>query len=256
MFPVNFGLGDFFASLAGSATVLTSVQATIVAAVMVVLVVLAPTWKVFRSVVTIAHEGGHAGAALLTGRKLQSIKLHSDTSGLTVSRGKPSGLGMIVTASAGYTAPAVLGVVGAWLVSHGFATQWTWAFIALLVIMLFKIRNLFGAWSLVATGVVLGVGTVFGSADVRAYIAHALVWLFLFGACKAVWELHISRRKQRRSRGRGTTDADVLGTLSWLPASVWVFGFGLIGILCVLAGVYLLLPSSAPLREALSTFIG
>ena len=37
--------------------------------------------------VTIAHEGGHAVAALLTGRRLRGIRLHSDTSGLTLSAG-------------------------------------------------------------------------------------------------------------------------------------------------------------------------
>ena len=41
-----------------------------------------------------------------TGRRLAGIRLHSDTSGLTVSRGKPTGIGMILTAAAGYTAPS------------------------------------------------------------------------------------------------------------------------------------------------------
>ena len=50
-----------------------------------------PTWRVARNTVTIAHEGGHALVALLTGRKLDGIKLHSDTSGVTVSRGKQIG---------------------------------------------------------------------------------------------------------------------------------------------------------------------
>ncbi|MGV2386734.1 MAG UNVERIFIED_CONTAM: M50 family metallopeptidase, partial [Thermobifida fusca] len=60
-------------------------------------------WRVARNVVTIAHEGGHALAALLSGRQLSGIRLHSDTSGVTVSRGRPDGIGMIVTILAGYT---------------------------------------------------------------------------------------------------------------------------------------------------------
>lgn len=68
-----------------------------------------PTWRVARNTVTIAHEGGHALIALVTGRKLDGIKLHSDTSGVTVSRGKPHGPGMIFTAMAGYLTPRCSG---------------------------------------------------------------------------------------------------------------------------------------------------
>ena len=69
-------------------------------------------WRIARNAITIAHEGGHGLVALLTGRSLSGIRLHSDTSGLTVSRGKPTGLGMILTAAAGYTAPPLLGLGG------------------------------------------------------------------------------------------------------------------------------------------------
>ena len=75
-------------------------------------------WRLSRNAVTIAHEGGHGLVALLTGRQLSGIRLHSDTSGLTVSRGKPTGVGMILTAAAGYTAPPLLGLGGAWLLTR------------------------------------------------------------------------------------------------------------------------------------------
>ncbi|MGO4752945.1 M50 family metallopeptidase, partial [Streptomyces sp. 2MCAF27] len=65
-------------------------------------------WRIARNAITIAHEGGHGLVALVSGRRLEGIRLHSDTSGLTVSRGKPTGLGMILTAAAGYTAPSLL----------------------------------------------------------------------------------------------------------------------------------------------------
>ncbi|MBQ1070050.1 M50 family metallopeptidase, partial [Micromonospora sp. D75] len=54
-------------------------------------------WRIARNAVTIAHEGGHALVALLTGRRLHGIRLHSDTSGLTLSAGRPTGPGMILT---------------------------------------------------------------------------------------------------------------------------------------------------------------
>jgi len=55
-----------------------------------------PVWRVARHVVTIAHEGGHALAALVSGRRLTGIWLQSDTSGLTLSKGRPTGLGMVI----------------------------------------------------------------------------------------------------------------------------------------------------------------
>src|SRR4051812_13011369 len=65
-------------------------------------------WRTVRHVVTIAHEGGHALVALVAGRRLTGIRLHSDTSGLTVSKGRPSGPGMVFTLLGGYVTPSLL----------------------------------------------------------------------------------------------------------------------------------------------------
>ena len=59
----------------------------LVAAAGFALVALPSTWPYTRMLVTITHEGSHAAAALLTGRRLHGIRLHSDTSGLTLSSG-------------------------------------------------------------------------------------------------------------------------------------------------------------------------
>ena len=60
--------------------------------------------------ITIVHEAGHALVAVLVGRRLSGIRLHSDTSGLTLTKGKPYGPGMVLTALAGYVAPSLLGL--------------------------------------------------------------------------------------------------------------------------------------------------
>ncbi len=210
--------------------------AVIVGAVVLALVVFRPTWKVLRNVITIVHEGAHALAALLVGRKLGAITLHSDTSGLTVTRGKPRGFGMILTAFAGYVGPGLLGLLSAWIVSLGYTLAWVWAFVLVLILMLFKIRNLFGAWSLVATGAVLGGAAWFSPDDVRVYLAYALTWLFLLGAPRPVFELTAMRRRQRT----GTSDADMLAKISWLPAPVWLFIFAVVTLACLAGGALLL----------------
>src|SRR5699024_11236829 len=59
------------------------------------LVVILPLpWRISRTVVTIVHESGHALTGFAVGRRLRGIRLHSDTSGVTVSRGRRSGPGI------------------------------------------------------------------------------------------------------------------------------------------------------------------
>ena len=199
-------------------------------------------WHVLRNVVTIAHEGGHALAALVTGRRLQGIRLHSDTSGVTVSSGKPYGPGMIVTAFAGYVAPPLLGLGAAGLLAAGHITAMLWAGILLLAAVLLLIRNLYGVLSVVTTGAVIFVVSWFGSATVQAAFAYAFTWFLLLAGARPVVEL-----QTKRARGRAPdSDADQLARLTGMPGLMWVFGFGLVAVVALLAGGVWLMPSATP----------
>ena len=44
------------------------------------------SWRLAGKVITIAHEGGHALVSVLSGRRLDGIRLHADSSGVTYSR--------------------------------------------------------------------------------------------------------------------------------------------------------------------------
>jgi Peptidase M50B-like len=199
-------------------------------------------WHVLRNVVTIAHEGGHAFAALLTGRRLQGIRLHSDTSGVTVSSGKPYGPGMIVTAFAGYVTPPLLGLAAAGLLAAGHITAMLWAGVLLLTAILLLIRNVYGVLSVVTTGAVIFVVSWFGSATVQAAFAYAFTWFLLLAGARPVVEL-----QSKRARGRARdSDADQLARLTGMPGLMWVFGFGLVAVVALLAGGVWLLPASLP----------
>ena len=125
-------------------------------AVLAAALVLFPrSWRVTRHVVTIVHEGAHGVAALLTGRRLSGIRLHSDTSGVTVSVGRPRGPGMVLTAAAGYVGPALLGLGAAALLGAGHAVALLWSVLVLLALLLVQIRNWFGLWSVLASGAVV-----------------------------------------------------------------------------------------------------
>ena len=211
------------------------VLATGVAAALAVVV--DGVWRWARGVVTIAHEAGHAVAALLTGRRLTGIRLHSDTSGLTLSTGRPRGPGMIVTAAAGYVSPSLVGLAGVALLALERVTVMLWASAALLVAMLVMVRNWYGALSLTVTGgVVVGI-SLYTSAEVQAAFAYAMTWFLLLGAVRPVAEL----RAQRRYQPGAPTDADILARLTRVPGTVWVVLFGLATVAALGAGGWLLL---------------
>jgi uncharacterized membrane protein len=198
------------------------------------LVLVAPPalWRVSRNAVTIAHEGGHGLVALLTGRRLTGIRLHSDTSGLTVSRGKPYGLGMILTAAAGYTAPPLLGLGGAALLASGRITLLLWVATALLLGMLVVIRNAYGAVTVIATGGTFLLVSWLADARVQAAFAYTAVWFLLLGGVRPVFELQARRRRG----GAGDSDADQLSRLTHVPAGLWLLLFHTVSLCSLLGG--------------------
>jgi hypothetical protein len=193
-------------------------------AALAALLVWAPgAWPVTRHVVTIAHEAAHGLTALLTGRRLHGIRLHSDTSGLTVSAGRATGPGMVLTAAAGYVGPGLLGLAAAAMLASHRAVGLLWALLILLALVLIQVRNWFGLWSvLVSAAAVLAVSWWL-EPQIQSAFAYSLTWFLLLAAPRPVLEL----QKQRRS-GRGSgSDADQLARLTRLPAIIWV-GFFLV----------------------------
>lgn len=211
-------LRDVPAAIVGtqSPPAIEAVWATGVVALLVVL--WSPSWAISRHVITIAHEGAHAVAALLSGRRLSGIRLHSDSSGLTVSKGKRTGPGMVATAFAGYVGPAVLGLAAAYLLSREHALGVLWGSLLLLALLLLQIRNFYGLYAvLVAGGLVFAVSW-FGSEQVQSLTAYVGTWFLLIAAPKPVLEL----QTQRRRGGAGGSDADALARLTKIPGLVWV----------------------------------
>ncbi len=215
-----------------------------IAAGVLLLLLYPPTWGIVRHVITIAHEGSHALVAALTGRKLQGIRLNADTSGLTTSRGRPRGFGMILTAWAGYPGPAVVGLGCAALIATGHAIAVLWLWVLVLAVMLVWIRNWFGLLPVLIGGAVLGVVLWKAPAHIQVGFALALTWLLLLGSLRPVAEMQAERRRTIRRGRRSTSDADALGGLTWLPAGFWVFAFGVTVLACALLGGWWLVDGS------------
>ncbi|MER6575329.1 M50 family metallopeptidase [Nonomuraea sp. NPDC001023] len=195
-------------------------------------------WQVSRGLITIAHEGGHAVMALLTRRKLEGIRLHSDTSGVTLTRGRPNGPGMVLTALAGYLAPSLLGLAAAWLTEQGRITLLIWSVLLFLVCMLLLIRNLYGALILLVTGGAVFALSMYAPAEVQQIVAMVATWFLLFGGVRPIVEL---QRKRRRRQARDS-DADQLARLTFLPGGFYVFFFLVVAAVSVVFGAYLMNP--------------
>lgn len=224
-------LGDLWDRVTGTQSAPEQWLVVVTATLALVAVVPNPIWRLARNTITIAHEGGHGLVALLTGRQLSGIRLHSDTSGLTVSRGRPTGIGMILTAAAGYTAPSLLGLGGAWLLANGRITLLLWVATALLAVMLVMIRNVYGALTVILTGTAFLLVSWLASSDVQSAFAYAVVWFLLLGGVRPPFEL----QSKRRHGGAPNSDADQLARLTHAPAVLWLFLFHAVS-LCSLIG--------------------
>jgi hypothetical protein len=197
-------------------------------------------WHVTRNAITIAHEGGHALASMLTGRRLEGIRLHADTSGVTYSRGRGSGLGLVITSAAGYISPPLLGAGACVLLAAHHITAMLWLLLVLLAATFLAIRNAYGVLAVVLTaGAVLAVSWL-AAAAVQAAFGYAAAWFLLLGGVRPVIELAHERR--RAGRGRGVSDADQLARLTGVPGGAWVAVFGIVSIAALLVGARLLLP--------------
>jgi len=208
-------------------------------AVLALVVVAGPgTWRLSRNTITIAHEGGHALVALLTGRRLEGVKLNPDTSGVTVSRGRPAGPAVVLMYLAGYVTPSLLGLGAAALVAADRVRPLLWATAVLLAGMLLMIRNLFGVLSVVLTGAVVLAVSWYATAEWQAAFALFVAWFLLLGGVRPVGEL-----QRRRPRGRApNSDADQLARITRVPGLLWVLLFAAVAIGALLLGGRMLLP--------------
>ncbi|ALO10938.1 M50 family metallopeptidase [Streptomyces gardneri] len=189
-------------------------------------------WLLARNAITIAHEGGHGIVALATGRRLEAIRLHSDTSGLTVTRGRPTGIGVVLTLAAGYTAAPLLGLGGAALLGAGLVTLLLWIATGLLLAMLVMVRNAYGILTVLLTGAAFLLVSWLTGPEVQSLFAYAVVWFLLLGGVRPAFEL----QSKRRHGGAPDSDADQLSRLTHVHPGVWLFFFHAVSICSLIGG--------------------
>jgi len=197
------------------------------------------SWRLAGKVITIAHEGGHALVSVLSGRRLEGIRLHADSSGVTYTRGKRHGPGLALTAAAGYVTPSLLGAAAAALLAARHQTALLWLALILLSATFLAVRNTFGALAVLATAAAVFAVSYFASAAVQAGFAYLAAWFLLFGGMRPALELTHRRRGRPRA---GLSDADQLARLTGVSRGVWVALFILICAAAIALGARLLVP--------------
>lgn len=181
-------------------------------------------WPLTQHAITIAHEGSHALVGSMSGRKVDSVKLHANGSGVTglLGAGRP-----VVSALFGYVGPSLFGILGAIGLMKGLSPDIVlWVSFGCLVVLLFQVRNFFGVFAVVLTGGLFFLVGRYGTGGGRTVFAYTWVWFLLLGGF-----LHTALDNLRSVGWSG--DATSLREITKLPKGF----FGLLWWLATLAAL-------------------
>lgn len=201
-------------------------------------------WRVIRQAATIIHEMGHVVAAVCAGRRVSGIRLHSDTSGVTVSRGRAQGPGLLITMLAGYPAPGLLAVGMAALAMAGQAGIALTVYQVILLAALLLSRNVIGIVSTLLAVGLTGVVWWYNEPDIVVSVVVALSVFYAIAGLRSTGDLvRLHTGGRRRGSSAAATDA-AQAARAWpalpLPAWCWLGFFLLVGAGCAAAVGWLL----------------
>lgn len=201
--------------------------------VALLLVVFTGSWA--GSIVTLAHEGGHALVAVLSLRGLKGIHLGDGGGGVTYFSEGRWGVTLYPLYLAGYLVPPLLGLGGAavlvdgnvWGVLVGLAVLLAVGFVA-------AANALANVVALVAlVGVVVALWR--GSTSLQIAIATVVVWWLLIGGVRSA--VQMARTP--------TSDAGQMSRLTLLPPLLWKSFWVTVALVCLYAGGRLLVLGDA-----------
>lgn len=235
-------VAEVWARATAVAPPLPTTTALVTGALALAVVLWRPSWRTARTVLVLAHEGGHGLVAALAGRRLRGIRLHPDASAVTVSVGPARGAGVVAVLLAGYPAPALVGLGAAALLAAHRPAAVLWAVLLALALLAAQVRGWRAVGALAAALVPALAVTWWAPAGVQQAAAALLAWVLLLGAPRGVAELARSRRGGRSP----SSDADQLGRLTGVPAAAWVGLFWLVTAAAAVLGAAWLLDRPVP----------
>ena len=142
------------------------------------------TWAFIRYFNTMAHEGSHAITDSLVGFKISGVRLKvKDADGATKVEGKGSSVPSLLI---GYLGPSAFGLTAAKLISTGHSVAVLWLALALLVVLLAQVRNVFGIFVIVIAGYVIYIFARYGTVSHETMAAYGIAWLLLLSGVRVV----------------------------------------------------------------------
>jgi hypothetical protein len=216
-------------------------EALVVLAGILALLITVIGWPMLTHVITIAHEGGHATAASLSGGRVVSVRLDRDGGGKTRSEVPKRKSAAAFVGAAGYAGSSVFGLLGSFLLVKGQFEAILWVSLVLVCVLLLNVVNLFGWVSALLSGILLFVVARYAPGGFQELFAVTWVWFLLFGGYGDVLGLRKARRALKAAKKPDETDAGLLGKDTWLPAPFWVALFWLFAVAALILGAGIML---------------
>lgn len=201
--------------------------------VALLLVVFTGSWA--GSLVTLAHEGGHAVVAVLSARGLKGIHLGDGGGGVTYFEKGGWGVTLYLLYVAGYLVPPLLGLGGAAVLVAGNVWGVLVGLVVLLAVGFLAAANPLA--NVVALAALVGVVLVLwqGSTFLQITVAAVAVWWLLIGGVRSAVQM------ARTS----SSDAGQMARLTLLPPTVWKTFWIMVALVCLYAGARLLFVGDA-----------
>ncbi|HLR28461.1 MAG TPA: M50 family metallopeptidase [Ruania sp.] len=189
-------------------------------AISLAIIVIDPLWRIARLAVTFVHELGHAVVGILCRRRFTGFVLRGDASGHAVTRGRPRGPGRVLTAWAGYPAPAVVGAVLVAAALRGWAAPVITVALLVALVALVRVRSFLTA--VVTLGILAGLAVLWWW-RIEAWQGWVLMGSGLISIVGA-WR-HVGAVARDPSP---SSDPGALARLTRVPALVWTASFALV----------------------------
>ena len=175
--------------------------------------------SVIRRLATSSHEGAHATAAGLLG-EVTGITL--PRKGTAFTDVKAAGLARFVTFFVGYLGPPMFGLLGAWLLSRDHPVAVLWLAIVLFAVLLWLVRNPFGAFFAAAIGGALLLVAWNTTTAVQTLVAYFLVWSLLLRAARHVTPHLKAAARTMDPKAKEKSDYRALREMTYVPQILWV----------------------------------
>ena len=147
----------------------------------------------------------------------------------TSALGLETGLRRVIFLFAGYLGPSLFGLGAAGLVALGYTQAVLGLALLFLIILLFRVRNLFGVISVLANGALIVLVMRYGNAKLQDGAAYCLSWLLLLSGV-----VHVI------SHGSNARDAATLRDITHIPRFVWFMLWLVITVAALVAGARML----------------